>query len=224
MNFKAPQPKNLEEWLEIATDGLAASGRERITREISSHYAAAVESHLAQSESEQDAQAHALAELGAPHLAGIKFKDQYFTESDENYLKSLRENAFKPFNNLWVLACAIVFPLILFVYWMCGDSSEHELIWMVSACISTCLLLPGASFLIARGLPVKAATSRLLIIEEIRWVVLEVSLLYCAQGRPFGPLAGLVFYSFGYFIQKRLGLRRKLRKAAKPEGETPTAA
>jgi hypothetical protein len=33
MIFKNPEPKNLQEWLEIATKGIAAAGKERITRE-----------------------------------------------------------------------------------------------------------------------------------------------------------------------------------------------
>ncbi len=32
--FNKTKPAGLTEWLAIATDGLAASGRERITREI----------------------------------------------------------------------------------------------------------------------------------------------------------------------------------------------
>ena len=38
MIFNNPEPKNLEEWLEMATKGIAAPGKERITREIEVHF------------------------------------------------------------------------------------------------------------------------------------------------------------------------------------------
>jgi hypothetical protein len=81
--FNQTKPASLTEWLETATDGLAAPSRERITREISAHYAAAVESHLSQGESDPVAKANALGELGDPKKSRRKFHRRHLTVADE---------------------------------------------------------------------------------------------------------------------------------------------
>jgi hypothetical protein len=77
---------SLAEWLEIATDGIAAAGRERIAREIEVHFAEAVESHLAQGETEEAAKDNALRDLGDAKTARRKFRKRHLTAKEEHRL------------------------------------------------------------------------------------------------------------------------------------------
>jgi len=83
---------SLAEWLEIATDGIAAAGRERITREIEAHFAEAVKAHLAQGESEPVAQINALEELGDAKTAGRRFRKRHLTAQEEQRLVKIRKS------------------------------------------------------------------------------------------------------------------------------------
>jgi hypothetical protein len=222
--FNKTKPASLTEWLEIATKGLAAPGRERITREIEAHFAAAVESHFAQGESEQDAQAHALSELGAPHLAAIKFNEQYLTESDEKYVKNLHETALKPVNSPSVLTCLTILPLVLLFESMVEESSATKKLLFFAALLITCILLPAISYLLARRLPVNAVTRWLLRIELLRWVVLGLSVFVVWYSIGAGSFGGMAFYGTSIAGRRSARLLAKLRKTAKPAGDTPKAA
>ena len=91
---------SLAEWLEIATDGIASSGRERITREIETHFEEAVESHLAKGEPQEIAQASALAELGNAKAAWRRFRKRHLTKLEESRLEEFQHHAG---SKLWLI-------------------------------------------------------------------------------------------------------------------------
>jgi hypothetical protein len=93
--------RGLAGWLEIATDGLEDPARQRIAIEIEGHYAEAVNAHLAAGEPELSAQAKAVAELGDPQEAALKFQKNHLTEIEAKWMKSLEWTASKPFFSFW---------------------------------------------------------------------------------------------------------------------------
>lgn len=94
-----PQVRSLTEWLAVATRGLTDASKDRIRLEIESHYTQAVEAHSANGESESDAQASALAQLGDAHAAASRFRKRHLTEREEKRLKA----ADKEGRNIWLL-------------------------------------------------------------------------------------------------------------------------
>jgi hypothetical protein len=83
------KPASLTEWLQIATDGLAVPGRERVREEIGTHFAEAVKAHLAQGETEPVAQINALEELGDAKTAQRNFRKRHLTKEEEKWLTHL---------------------------------------------------------------------------------------------------------------------------------------
>jgi hypothetical protein len=145
MIFKAPQPKNLAEWLEIATDGLAAPGRERITREIEAHYAAAVESHLAQCESEPVAQVSALEELGDAKTARRSFRKRHLTKQQEDWLEEFRHEGG---SRIW-LAIFLLLGFAMEATVVIKLHPKQSLLETISCCgviFLVCMVLPTVTF------------------------------------------------------------------------------
>ena len=93
MIFKNPEPKGLAEWLEIAAEGIASTGKERITREIEVHFTEAVESHLAQGETEEAVKDNALRDLGDAKTARRKFRKRHLTAKEEHRLDMFQYEA-----------------------------------------------------------------------------------------------------------------------------------
>ena len=106
---------SLVEWLEIATDGLAIPGRERVRREIGAHFVQAVKTHLAEGESEPVAQINALEELGDAKTAQRNFRKRHLTKDEEKQLPTLRGMARSKF----VLATNLIlgFALLIDLLW-----------------------------------------------------------------------------------------------------------
>src|ERR1700685_3742524 len=72
-------PRDLPEWLEMATLTLVPSAQARIRSEIEAHYADAVQSHLSSGSPESTAHATALADLGDPSAAAARFRREHLT-------------------------------------------------------------------------------------------------------------------------------------------------
>jgi hypothetical protein len=226
MNLGKPKkPSSLSEWLETATKGLAAPGRERITQEIKAHFAEAVEDHLAQGESETDAQTKALAEMGAPQVAALKFKEQYLTEADEKFLKMLRETAFKPLNSPSVIGSLLVLPAALLLECLAEDGMELKKVVFSAAVLATCILLPGICRLLAKRLSFDVDARWLLRIEVLRWLLLGLSLLAIWSSQSSRALLPvLIFYGTALASRKPSRLLTKLRMRVKPGNSMPTPA
>jgi hypothetical protein len=101
-------------WLEIATDGLEASAKQRIANEIEVHYSEAVKDQMAAGEPELSAQTTALLQLGDPQAAALNFQKSHLTESEARSMKSMEWIAAKPFCSFWALPLDIM-PLLGFV-------------------------------------------------------------------------------------------------------------
>jgi hypothetical protein len=97
-------------WLETATDGLADSAKERVTREIGTHYAEAVSVHMEAGFSENAAKESALAELGNPEKAARNLKKIHLTQSEAKLLRWGEEMASKPLTSFNLFLVAILVP------------------------------------------------------------------------------------------------------------------
>jgi hypothetical protein len=160
MTFNPRESKSLSQWLEIATCGIAASGRERITREIGAHYAEAVEAFLAQGEPEPVAQARAIIALGDATVAAKRFRKNHFSEKEIELLATTWKNA----ATLRHLFYKLLFPPALFVICrLLFGAPRHNLYFI--GFMFPLIGLPILSFLISTIPATKAKVSRLLLVE-----------------------------------------------------------
>lgn len=86
--FQKPPAQTLPDWLAIATRKLTDASKHRIQMEIEAHYAEAVGAQRADGQSESDAQASALAQLGDAHATAKRFRKRHLTEREEERLKA----------------------------------------------------------------------------------------------------------------------------------------
>jgi hypothetical protein len=155
-NFK---PESLSKWLGIATCGLAASGKERITREIDVHFAEAVEAHLAQGEPEPVAQAKAIVELGDPVAAAKRFRRSCLMEEERLLLSKLLARTGKAHTLLFsLLAPAILLGFMFFAHFQMPSLMFDMVLLLLFA-------LPIISFITSRLYGTKSKARLLLFIE-----------------------------------------------------------
>ncbi|NUN97616.1 MAG: hypothetical protein HUU16_15740 [Candidatus Omnitrophica bacterium] len=109
---------SLQEWLSIATKGLAAEGRERVRREIEAHYEAAVEEASEQGLDTEVAQPTALRALGDCGKAQRRFNRVFLTEVEEAACKEmLRGNGFFQTEvGSWMMWSCLMIPAYTFPY------------------------------------------------------------------------------------------------------------
>jgi uncharacterized membrane protein len=111
--------RGLPGWLEIATDKLAESARQRISQEMEAHFAEAVKAHVEAGQTESEAQAMALAELGDPQDAARSFKKSHLTEKEAEWLqKEERRAGNRPFSfaniGIWLVGLIILLAMSLY--------------------------------------------------------------------------------------------------------------
>lgn len=159
----SPKPKvqTIAEWLEIATRKLAEPAKERIRAEIEGHYAEAIEAHREDGLSETDAQAAALAELGDPKAAGMRFRKQHLTEGEEQYLKNLNKAA----RSILVLAasCLLFAMFVLHQLRRNAFGHYHNVPLGLSLEFLAMIVLPMTCFLVARRPKAKSNRNLLLL-------------------------------------------------------------
>jgi hypothetical protein len=112
---KLLETRGLPGWLEIASDDLEASAKQRIANEIGVHYAEAVSAHLVTGEPELSAQLTALAELGDPRVAAATFQKRYLTVSEAKRVQIMAQRAAKPLFSFRMLPLDII-PLAVLVF------------------------------------------------------------------------------------------------------------
>jgi hypothetical protein len=104
--------QNLTDWLSIATDDLCAAAKERIRLEIESHFQEAVDTHRADGQSEEQAQANALKDLGNPEVEGKRFRKTHLTEDEAERLAKRWASHTKWSGKVWVLVLSYsLFPI-----------------------------------------------------------------------------------------------------------------
>jgi hypothetical protein len=183
MIFKNPEPKNLQEWLDIATKGIAAAGKERITREIMVHYAEAVGAHLAQGEPEPVAQAKAKVELGDPVAAAKRFRHSCLTEEERQFLLKLLAKTGK----MRVLLFNLLAPVIFFGFMF---FTSH---WRPSLVLGILLLLlyalPIVSFISSRRNSTRSKARLLLIIDIAMDMLVALGVTFFVVGALNGSVS-----------------------------------
>jgi hypothetical protein len=117
-------------WLEIATDGLEAPARQRVAKEIGTHYAESVSAHMVAGLAQLSAQSTALAELGDPEVAARNFKKSHLTESDVKSMKWMERMSAKPLFSFRMLPLDLL-PLAGLAL-LCSRSHRTLLLWLLA--------------------------------------------------------------------------------------------
>ena len=90
---KKPSPKNLEEWLEIATKGIVPLEAEAIAREIKSHYQDELEFQMSYGKTQVEAERIAFAELGNAYRENRQFANSHVFVSELNHYITERKDS-----------------------------------------------------------------------------------------------------------------------------------
>ncbi len=91
---KKSEPKNLEEWLEIATKGIVPLEAEAIAREIRSHYQDELEFQMSYGKTQLESERIALLDLGDSNKAKQKFYESHITVYELENLKDSKADLF----------------------------------------------------------------------------------------------------------------------------------
>jgi len=220
MNFKNLEPKNLAEWLGIATRGLAASGRERITREIEAHFAEAVEAHLAQGEPEPVAQARAIIALGDATEAAKRFQRSCLTDEERQLVSKVLAGTGKIPKLLYnLLAPAFFLGFMVFkVFW------KPSLVF--DAVILLLFALPIISFIISRRYGAKSKARLLIFIDLALCLLVALAITLFGVESLHEDLAtfGGVVVGVIFACRPRLRILNKGRKLINDIGDTQRLA
>jgi len=81
--------QTLEQWLEVATQGLCDSAAARVRAEIGEHYLSALESANSAGVDQRDAERRALHALGEAKVANRQYRRVLLTESEARTLSRL---------------------------------------------------------------------------------------------------------------------------------------
>jgi hypothetical protein len=139
---KDPLPTaGLPGWLAIATDKLIEPARERVSREIESHFADAIDAHVKEGESAEASRAAALAELGDPYAAGKSYRRKYLTQGDIKHLERARLKADSVRGAGMLLGIALAYAICV---WRIGPDYVRSAIFatLLAASVLACALLP----------------------------------------------------------------------------------
>src|SRR5690242_7486106 len=126
-------PKNLTEWIEIATCGLIVPAKERIRQEVEAHFADAVSRGQIDGLTIADAQAAALLELGEPADAVKEFRKKHLTEAEVKRLWRIEASYRKWISSpAWLLS--LVYGVIMFLTTGENQKLTHVIVgsWFVA--------------------------------------------------------------------------------------------
>jgi hypothetical protein len=211
------KPSDLAEWLEIATDGLAVPGRERVRREVGAHFGQAVRAHMAEGESEPVAKINALEELGDARTAQKDFRKRHLTKDEEKHLVTLRETARSKF----VLATNLIIGFTS-LFFLLRLNSKSAFLTCLPVFIAL-IILPVFAFWRLRHRGTESKLSTLLLIQFFAVSPFSgpiVSSIVLDANRPFIdrvriPLIGLLLIWFAFCILA-YQTWRKIRKNENP--------
>lgn len=116
--YSANAAQELTAWLVLATFGLVPSAKERIKREIETHFADAVMAHVTAGLSQEAAETVALEELGDIQSAAKAFQKKHLTEEEEKWLHDLPEayrlkKYVRWFRAFWALLLSIWLTILM---------------------------------------------------------------------------------------------------------------
>jgi hypothetical protein len=106
---RSRDPKNVDEWLAIATEDLMPSAQARVRAEITGHYSASVLAHAQAGESAPAADAAALAELGNPWVSSGRFARAYLTRQDAGNIAAMARHSVWTWITLGLVAFMPIF-------------------------------------------------------------------------------------------------------------------
>jgi hypothetical protein len=214
--------RGLAGWLEIATDGLEAPGRQRVAHEIAAHYAEAISAHLAAGEPETSAQATALAELGDPQEAALNFQKNHLTAAEAKQLKWMEWLAAKPFFSFWMPVLDII-PFAGFAL-LCSNSHWDFNVRLFA--IPVLVAYVGARLiprlLGTRPLPRESFLKGLVLSNLIAIVSLSFGyalIMYMPDHDAFAAV--LVIYIWGFSLNPMFRIWNKLRKRGDGRADLP---
>lgn len=219
-------------WLEIATDGIEASAKQRIASEIESHYAEAVNSHIAEGESQESARSIALAELGDPHKAAVNFRKSHLTERETFYLNQLEWIAAKPFLSFWALLLDGIPFALTTVFFFLTNGDSHSTLGL--RFLPSLLLLAYSGYRLMPRMLYTKEQSRSLFLRRVALCAFTTQMIVGPTIILIGPLthdsepfcfidAPLFMYIYGYALNPYFRIWRKLRKINDPRTELPSS-
>jgi hypothetical protein len=210
MNFgRRPQVRGLYHWLEIATEKIASPAKERIRSEIEAHYAEALAGHVAEGQTETDAKAAALADLGDPKTAARRLRRQHLTEREAGLADCMLR--YERSGVSLAFAC-LVFGLI---YRNCRDQG------LLIPGFLGFVVFPAVSFIIARR---KVVRMSVLVLTECLDGCVVAAVVYMMGLWPIYRLdAWVAVLVMGFAcVVRPLRLWYKLRRAGDDWQEMPT--
>jgi hypothetical protein len=109
--------QNLAQWLDVSTERLSAPAKQRIKLEIESHFQDAVEAYRNEGQTESEAQACALTDLGDAKTARKHFRKSHLTEKEAKELGKVWGGYRKGKGGGWLLGLHLD---VVLLYLFCG--------------------------------------------------------------------------------------------------------
>src|SRR5689334_16831000 len=106
------KPDDLNSWIKIATSGLPPTVQTRLASAIEDHYASLLEKQLGAGQSQTQAEAAALQQLGAANQVAIAYRDAHF--SREGYSKAM-----------WAVVALLVIHIINSIGWAVSQNMQN---------------------------------------------------------------------------------------------------
>ncbi len=208
--FRKPRAQNLSEWLEIATNHLAAGAKVRICTDITSHYEEALEGHLQNGLPRSAAQAAALAELGDASAAARRFRSEHLREFEFRKLVKLLKSG--------RLSLSVHCGGLLDCCWFGSVLSQHYghagSLFSVTLLVALFIIYEVVALILAR----RKNPRLLLLMESVSQLNLGIVMCYFLAAPPYdwGTIMLLLSFSLAAFSNALADyrLRNKLGKVA----------
>jgi len=174
-------PRNLAEWLDLATRSLVPPAQARIRAEIETHYADAVQSHLEDGSSASAAQSAALADLGDAQAAAKRFRREHLTIGEAKAV-GLRVNAARRTGLLFyalliVLLSSTLVSLLQITEWAFEPALDGRFLFFPATILMLVLICAGlgiAADVLARRQSTLATTRQIFLIWTIMRLILQI--------------------------------------------------
>jgi len=174
--FRQPAAQNLSEWLETATGELVPSAQARVSAEIETHFAEAVQRHREQGLADSSALVAALTDLGDAHAAAARFRREHLTKLEVNTVLSQAQYACDtsgcvPWSDLFFLLLLFVLSLGWLYDWAYRPIADGRPVFFATVFL---LLIIGYAALsiavdvLARRKPSLATTRRIFCLGFIK--------------------------------------------------------
>ncbi len=227
-------PKNLSDWLEIATGELVPSAQARVRAEIEAHVADAVQRHREPGLADSSAQAAALTDLGNARAAAHRFAREYLTQRDIRKLGDFDRPRGEVLLRHVALLCILVFGWHALhvhnshddLYYQGPYLLFYSFVYFVMAAAFAVFALRTLSAFWLSPVTVARRILSLRLVLILPFLVLAAAALWLTHPSPGYLTAGMIsllaagLYSFLSLYR----LRKKLHHAADTDFATPPPA